>query len=119
MKVLDLEEAGNEANEAVGEFGLVRTAAMLGEGFCPLCQKRGTKEPVFPDFTPDEEERPSEAVVNCATCMLLWRTGPNLENPTVPVWVEHTRSMNHMFMTMALNPPSDPPDDYEVWDEEG
>lgn len=105
--------AGEEANKAISELGLGKTAVILSEGFCPLCKVHGVPRNVLDDG--DDEVRPTTtATVNCAVCRIRWRTGVNPENGKD--WIEHARGVDGLLLTMSLNPPPEERDeDDDFW----
>lgn len=121
--LLGLEHAGDLANEALSKLGLDKADAMIGEGFCPICQNRGSATPVIDDEPDTDEGRlKHHALVNCTTCNVRWRSGPNGGMPGPLPWIEHARQVKDgMIFAMLLNGPPDlpylPAED-EWWDGE-
>lgn len=98
-------------SDALAEIGLEPTGAMLSEGFCPLCQKRGSDSLPWADEFDEANEHQADAIVNCIPCDLRWRSGPN--DNGLP-WIEFSQSFDHMRLTMTLNGPmEDVEDEYD------
>jgi hypothetical protein len=102
----------------LGETGLDKVSSILSEGFCPSCCRRGSANAPF-EMEDDEKKRKPSATVNCASCDLIWRAGPNPESEHD--WIEFTRLVkpSGMILTITYNPPPEPiEDDWDVWDED-
>lgn len=103
--VVSLEKVGELANKALSSLGLNRAGVMLAEGFCPLCQKRGSGS--LDALIDDEDAHPTTtARVDCTACQIRWRGGVNPENHLE--WVQHAHAVEGMVLTYSLNPPAEP-----------